>query len=32
MRSNYENWMTRIILSLCGMALLVGVIKGALDV
>ena len=30
MRTNYENWMTWIVLSLCGMSLLMGVIRGAL--
>lgn len=31
MKTAYENWMTRIVLSLCGLSLLVGIIKGALD-
>ena len=31
MKTNYEKWMTWIVLSLCGTSLLMGVIKGALD-
>jgi len=31
MKTNYENWMTWIVLSLCGMSFMIGVIRGALD-
>jgi hypothetical protein len=31
LKTNYENWMTWIVLSLCGMLLLIGVVKGALE-
>ncbi len=30
LRTNYEKWMTWIVLSLCGMLLLIGGVKGAL--
>jgi hypothetical protein len=29
MRTNYEEWLTWIVLSLCGMLLLIGVVWGA---
>lgn len=31
LRTNYEKWMTWIVLSLCGMLLLIGSVKGALE-
>jgi len=30
LRTNYEKWMTWIVLSLCGMLLLIGSVRGAL--
>jgi hypothetical protein len=30
MKTNYEKWMTWIVLSLCGMLLLIGSVNGAL--
>ena len=29
LRSNYEDWLTWIVLSLCGMLLLIGLVRGA---
>jgi hypothetical protein len=31
LRTNYEKWMTWIVLSLCGMLLLIGSVEGALE-
>jgi hypothetical protein len=30
LRTNYEKWMTWIVLSLCGMLLLIGSVRGAM--